>query len=299
MTGEDDAAVACRIDSSGVQVAGLGVGEVVAVALGPADEVVGVAHVHGQAGARVGAVEGDRGGRVLLAEQPALLVPGVVEAGAGPAVLGVEVVGLPGDVGQHEQQVGGIAVANGEGDVAAVAVDGGEDGDVGARGPEGGDLQPPGEPPVVAGDGAVHGERRGLDDAGEPGAGGDLRGAHAPVVTDAVDVHAELLRRVDGDAEVDGLAGGDGADGGEALDLAVDVVRGARPGSAGRRDAGSRRGRDRVHVPGDDLPGVVEVVLPAAQPGQWALAEGIRNGVRECSGLPAADLLRPHVRSLP
>ena len=84
---------------------------------------------------------------------------------------------------------------------------------------------------MVAGDGAVGGERRRLDDAGEPRAGGDLGGAVAAVVADAVDVDGELLGRVDGDVEVDGLAGGGRAGGGEALDLAVDVVGGA--GAAG------------------------------------------------------------------
>ena len=98
VAGEDQAAVAGGVDAAGVQVAGVGVGEVVAVALGPADEVVGVADVQGQARARVRAVEGDGDRGVLLAEQPALLVPGVVEAGAGAAVLRVEVVRLPGDV---------------------------------------------------------------------------------------------------------------------------------------------------------------------------------------------------------
>ncbi|GAA3055794.1 hypothetical protein GCM10020000_42610 [Streptomyces olivoverticillatus] len=83
----------------------------------------------------------------------------------------------------------------------------------------------------------------GLDDAGQPRAGGDLGGADAAVVADAVDVDGELLGRVDGDAEVQGLAGGDGAGRGEALDLAVDVVGGAGPGSAGRWDAAARGGR--------------------------------------------------------
>ena len=172
-------------------------------------------------------------GGVLLAEQPALLVPGVVEAGAGAAVLRVEVVRLPGDVGEQQEQIGRVVVADGERDVGAVAVGGGEHGDVGADVPVRGDLQPPGQPPVVAGDGAVGGERRRLDDAGEPRAGGDLGGAVAAVVADAVDVDGELLGRVDGDVEVDRLAGGDGAGGGEALDLAAHVVGGARAGRCG------------------------------------------------------------------
>ena len=67
----------------------------------------------------------------------------------------------------------------------------------------------------------------------EPGAGGDLGGAVAAVVADAVDVDGELLGRVDRDVEVDGLAGGDGAGGGEALDLAVHVVGGAGAAGAG------------------------------------------------------------------
>ena len=75
VAGEDQAPVAGGVDPAGVQVAGVGVGEVVAVALGPADEVVGVADVQRQARARVRAVEGDRGGGLLLAEQPALARP--------------------------------------------------------------------------------------------------------------------------------------------------------------------------------------------------------------------------------
>ena len=145
---------------------------------------------------------------------------------------------------------------------------------------------------MVAGDRAVGGERGRLDDAGEAGAGGDLGGAVAAVVADAVDVDGELLGRVDGDVEVDGLAGGDGAGGGEALDLAVHVVGGAgAAGAAGAGDRG-RRSRRRVHVPGDDLAGVVEVVLAAAEPGQRALAEGVGHRVRERTRLPAPDLLR-------
>lgn len=54
VAGEDQAPVAGRVDPAGVQVAGVGVGEVVAVALGEADEVVGVAHVEGQPGAAYG-----------------------------------------------------------------------------------------------------------------------------------------------------------------------------------------------------------------------------------------------------
>jgi hypothetical protein len=150
-----------------VQVAGVGVGDVVAVALGEADEVVRVADVQGQAGARVGTVEGDGRRGVRLAEQPALVVPGVVEAGARTAVLRVEVVRLPGDVRQEQQEVGRVVVADREGDVGAVAVGGGEDGDVRADVPVRRDLQPPGQPPVVAGDGAGGGgwtmpDRRGL-----------------------------------------------------------------------------------------------------------------------------------------
>jgi hypothetical protein len=187
-----------------------------------------VADVEGEARAGVRAVEGDRGRGVGLAQQAALLVPGVVEAGAGAAVLRVEVVGLPGDIGQEEQQVSGVVVADGERHVGAVAVGGGEDGDVGADAPVGGDLQPPGQPPVVTGDGPVGGERGWLDDAGQAGAGGDLGRAVAAVVADAVDVDAEFLGRVDGDVEVDGLAGGGRAGGGESFDLALDVVGGAR-----------------------------------------------------------------------
>ena len=54
VAGEDQAAVTGRVDPAGVQITGVGVGEVVAVALGPADEVVGVADMERQAGARVG-----------------------------------------------------------------------------------------------------------------------------------------------------------------------------------------------------------------------------------------------------
>ncbi len=49
-----------------------------------------------------------------------------------------------------------------------------------------------------------------------------------------------------------------------------------------------------VHVPGDDVAGVVEVGLAASEPGDGALAEGVGDGVRECSRLPAADRLRSH-----
>src|SRR5690606_35281811 len=209
VAGEEDAPVPGGVDAAGVQIAGVGVGEVVAVALGPADDVVGVADVQRQARARVRPVEGDGGGGVGLAEEAALLVPGVVEAGAGAAVLRVEVVRLPGDVGQDEQQVGRAVVADVEGDVGAVAVGGDQHRHIGARAPVRGDGQPPGQPPVVAGDRAVGGERRGLHDAGEPGAGGDLGGAVSGVVADAVDVDVEVLGRVDGDVEVDGLAGRD------------------------------------------------------------------------------------------
>ncbi len=202
------------VDAARVQIAGRGIGDVVAVALGPADEVVGVADVEGEARARVRTVEGDRRGGLRLAQQPALLVPGVVEAGAGAAVLRVEVVRLPGDVGQDEEQVGGLVVADRERDVGAVAAGGGEDGDVRADVPVRRDLEPPGQPPVVAGDRTVRGERRGLHDAGQTRAGRDLGGAVTAVVADAVDVDAELLRRVDGDVEVDGLAGRDRAGGG-------------------------------------------------------------------------------------
>ncbi len=306
VAGEDQAAVTGGVDAAGVQVAGVGVGEVVAVALGPADEVVGVADVQGQARARVRPVEGDRGGGVGLAQQAAVLVPGVVEAGAGVTVLRVEVVGLPGEVGQEQEQVRRVVVADGERDVGTVAVGGGQDGDVRADAPVRRDLQPPGQPPVVAGDRAVGGQRLGLDDAGQARAGGDLGGAVAAVVADAVDVHAELLGRVDGDVEVDGLAGGDGAGGDEALDLLVDVVgrAGVAVGGAGGGDAGGAEGagrgpRGRVDVPGDDVSGVVEVRLAAAQPGDGALSERVRHGVRECSRLPAADPFRTHGRSPP
>lgn len=212
-----------------------------------------------------------------------------------------------------------MVVADGERDVGAVAVGGGEDGDVRADAPVARDLQTPGQPPVVAGDRTVRGQRRGLDDARQTGAGGDLRGAVTAVVADAVDVDGELLGRVDRDVEVDGLAGGHRAGGDEAFDLPVDVVGGAGarggsgggdPGGAGLRAVGAGGvvsvvgavgavGRVRVHVPGDDLAGVAEVRLGAAQPGDRALAEGVRHGVRECSRLPAADLLRPHGGSPP
>lgn len=249
--------------------------------------------VEGQPGTRVRAVEGDGDRRVLLAEQPALFVPRVVEAGAGAAVLGVEVVRLPGDVRQDEQQIGRVIVADGERDVGAVAVDRGEHGDVGADRPVGGNLQPPGLPPVVAGDRAVGGERGGLDDAGEPRARGDLGGAVAPVMTDPVDVHGELLRRVHGDVEVDRLTGGRGAGRGETLDLAVDVVGGTGA------SAGGAAGQGGIGVPGDDLAGVVEVVLTAAEPGQGALAERVGDGMRKGTRFPSANLLRPHGAPLP
>lgn len=244
----------------------------------------------------------------------AALVPRVVQAGAGVTVLRVQVVRLPGDVREQEEQIGRLVVADGEGDVRAVAVEGGQDGDVGADVPVGRDLEAPGQPPVVAGDRAVGGERRRLDDPGEPGARGDLAGAVAAVVADAVDVDAEFLRRVDRHMEVDGLAGSGGPRAGEALDLTVDVVGGARASGTGahtgagggprRRDPGGGRrlrrlGRVGVHVPGDDVAGVVEIGLAAAEPGNGSQAEGIRDGVRECSRLPAADLLRSHARTPP
>ncbi len=202
-----------------------------------------------------------------------------------------------------------MAVADREGDVRAVAVGGGEDGDVRADAPVTRDLQAPGQPPVVAGDRAVGGERRGLHDAREARAGGDLRGAVPAVVADAVDVDGELLGRVDRDMEVEGLAGGDRAGRGEALDLAADVVGGAGAAALGRAWGGELGsvsaggaggvGRGRVHVPGDDVAGVVEVGLAAPEPGDGALSEGVRDGVRQRSRLPAADLLRPHGRSPP
>lgn len=222
-----------------------------------------------------------------------MLVPGVVEAGAGAAVLRIEVVRLPGDVRQDQQQIGRLVVADRERDVGAVSVQRGEHGDVRADRPVGGDLEPPGLPPVVAGDRAVGGERRGLDDAGEPGARGDLGGTVAAVVTDAVDVHGELLGRVHGDVEVDRLAGGRGARGDEALDLAVHIVGRACAAVGGAVAQGG------VGVPGDDMAGVVEVVLAAAQPGQRALAEGVGDGMREGTRLPSPNLLRPHTVSLP
>lgn len=49
-----------------------------------------------------------------------------------------------------------------------------------------------------------------------------------------------------------------------------------------------------IGVPGDDLAGVVEVVLAAPEPGQGALAEGVRDGVGEGARFPSPDLLRPH-----
>lgn len=161
MAREDQAPVAADVDPARVQIAGIGVGDVVAVPLGPADEVVGMTDMERQSGTRVRAVEGDGDRGVLLAEEPALLVPGVVEAGAGAAVLGVEVVRLPGDVRQDEQQIGRVVVTHRERDVGAVSVSRGEHGDIGADRPVGGDLQPPGLPPVVAGDGPVGGERGG------------------------------------------------------------------------------------------------------------------------------------------
>jgi hypothetical protein len=304
---EDQPPVTGGVHASGVQVAGVGVGEVVAVALGPADEVVGVAHVEGQARARVRAVEGDRRRGLGLAEEAAVVVPGVVEARAGVAVLRVEVVGLPGDVGQEEEQVGGVVVADRERDVGAVAVGGGEDGDVRADAPVTRDLQPPGQPPVVAGDRAVGGERRGLHDAREAGAGGDLGGAVTAVVADAVDVDGELLGRVDRDMEVECLAGATAL--AEVNPLiwrrTSSAERGPPPSDArgagtwGVAAGGVGAGRGRVHVPGDDVAGVVEVGLAAPEPGDGALPEGVRDGVRQRSRLPAADLLRPHGRSPP
>jgi hypothetical protein len=270
-----------------VEVTGVGVGEVVAVALRPADEVVGVAHMEGKAGARVRAVEGDRDGGVLLAEEPARLVPGVVQARACTAVLRIEVVRLPGDVREEQEEVGGLVVADREGDVGAIAVTGGEDGYVRADRPVRGDLQPPGEPPVVAGDGAVGGERGRLDDAGETGTGGDLGGPVTGVVPDPVDVDGELLRRIHRDVEVDRLTGGGGSGGGESLDLTVYVV-------GGTGAAGTAVGEGGVGVPGDDLTGVAEVVLAAAQPGKRALAEGIGDRVGEGARFPPPDLVRPH-----
>ncbi len=293
MAGEDQAPVAGRVDPARVQVAGVGVGDVVAVPLGPADEVVGVTDVERKAGARVGAVEGDGDRRVLLPQQPALFVPGVVEAGAGHTVLGVEVVRLPGDVREHQQQIGRVVVADRERNVGTVAVDRGEHGDIRADRPVRGDLQPPGLPPVVAGDRAVGGQGGGLDDAGEPRARGDLGGSVAPVVADPVDVHGELLGRIHGDVEVDRLARGRGAGGDEALDLAADVVGGA--GAA----TGGAAGQGGVGVPGHDLTRVVEVVLAPAQPGKGPLAEGIGDGMRQGTRLPTPNLLRPHGTSLP
>src|SRR5690606_35482427 len=92
------------------------------------------------------------------------------------------------------------------------------------------------------------------------------------------------------DVEVDGLAGGRGAGRDEALDLAVHVVGGTGAAAGGAGEVG---------VPGDDLAGVVEVVLTAAQPGQRALPEGIAHRVREGTRLPPANLLRPHAAPLP
>ncbi len=290
MAGEDQAPVAAGVDAARVEVAGVGVGEIVAVPLGPADEVVRVAHVQRQAGPGVRAVEGDRDGGLLLAEQPPPLVPRVVEAGARPAVLRVEVVRLPGDVGQQEQQVGRMVVAHGEGDVRAVTVGGGQHGHVRADRPVARDLEPPGHPPVMAGDGPVGGERRRLDDAGEPGAGGDLGRAVAAVVADPVDVHGELLGRVHRDVEVDGLPGGGRAGRDEALDLPAHVIGGTGAAAAGAGEVG---------VPGDHLAGAVEVVLAAAQPRQRPLSEGVAHRVREGTRLPPANLLRPHAAPLP
>ncbi|CAM5616582.1 hypothetical protein SANTM175S_08675 [Streptomyces antimycoticus] len=185
----------------------------------------------------------------------------------------------------------GAGIADGERDVAPVAVHGGQHRDIGAGLPVRGDLQPPGQPPVVAGDGAVGGERGRLDDPGQPGAGGDLQRAGALVVADAVDVHAELLGRIHRDPEVDGLAGGRRGGGGEALDLPVDIVCGAGagdPGGALRTDPPGRPVDgpgllDMIDVPRDHPTGVVEVVLTVAQPGQRSLAERIRHRVRERS----------------
>lgn len=102
-------------------------------------------------------------------------------------------------------------------------------------------------------------------------------------MADPVDVDGELLGRVDGDVEVDGLAGGDRAGGGEALDLAVHVVGGAGTAvAAGAGDLAGTGGRGgRVHVPGDDVAGVVEVELAPPEPGQGALSEGVGHRVRE------------------
>ncbi len=259
--------------------------------------------MQGQARARVRPVEGEGDGGVLLAEQLPRLVPRVVEAGAGPPVLRVEVVRLPGHVGQDQQQVGGVAIADGERYVRAVpAVRRGQHRDVRADAPQGGDLEPPGEPPVVAGDRAVGGEGRGLHDAGEAGAGGDLGGAVAAVVADAVDVDGELLGRVDRDVEVDRLPRRHGSRRGEALDLLVHVVGGARAAARSRRgDTGARSARRRgvLHIPGDHLSGVVEVVLAPAQPRDRALAERVRHGVRVRTRFPPANVPRPHAAPLP
>ncbi len=213
--GEDQALVAGGVDPAGVQVAGVRVGEIVAVALGPADDVVGVTGVRGQAGTRVRTVEGD-GGRDA----------GVGVGRARPVGPRVPVVELPGDVGQDDEQVGRAVVADREGDPGAVAaVGGGQDGHVGAGAPVRRDRQPPGQPPVMAGDRPAGGQRRGLRDAGEPGTGHDPGGALAVVMADAVDVDAELLGRVDGDVEVDRPSGGHPAGGTEPLDPAVPLLR--------------------------------------------------------------------------
>ncbi len=264
--------------------------------------------MEGQARARVRAVEGDRRGGLGLAEETAVAVPRVVEARAGVTVLRVEVVRLPGDVRQEEEQVGRVAVADREGDVRAVAVGGGEDGDVRADAPVARDLQAPGQPPVVTGDRAVGGERRGLHDARETRARGDLGSAVTAVVADAVDVDGELLGRVDRDMEVERLAGATAL--AEVNPLiwrrTSSAERGRRPRTRAGRGAWGRScrkcggvGGGRVHVPRDDVAGVVEVGLAAPEPGDGALPEGVRDGVRQRSRLPAADLLRPHGRSPP
>ncbi len=312
VAGEDHAPVAGRIHPPGVQVGGVGVGQVVAVALGPADEVVGVADVQRQPGPGVRAVEGDRGGRLLLAQQLALLVPGVVEAGAGAAVLRVEVVRLPGHIRQHQQQVGGDrgrvrrrgrrGGADGERDVAAVpVVGGGQHRDMGAGAPVRRQLQPPGHPPVVAGDRPAGHQRRGLDQPGQQRAGRDVPRARPAVVPDPVDVDGELLCRADADPQVQRAADVGGGRG-EALDLAADVVGGAgaaqrRALLVQRRTPGQRQlslGQPQVHVPGDEQSGVVEVAVGAAQPGQRALAERISGTVRERARLPAAAVVHAH-----
>ncbi len=302
MAGEDQRLVPGRLDQPGMQVGGGGVGEVVTVPLGPADEVVRVPDVQRQPGPGVRAVEGHRDGGLRLADQPPLPVPGVVEAGAVPAVLREEVVRLPGDVRQHQQQFGRmrlcVEVPHGEGDMTAVqVVRGGEHRDVRAGAPVLRDVQPPGLPPVVAGDRPPDHQRRGLGESGDPGAGRHVPGAVAAVVADPVDVHGEFARRVHRDPEVHRAARADHPGGGETLDLLVHVVgvaRGAdRPLGPGR---GQRLlpGRVQTDVPGHRplCPG--HVVVRAPQPGQRALAEGVGHAVCQRAGLPAAVEFRPH-----